>query len=99
MGRHVTKAETVALLERLREEVKDLTIRTTFITGFPGETDEEFEELAAFVKEQKFERCGVFPYSPEPGTPAASCRGRFRLSSPRRGRRGFWSFRRRSCGR
>ena len=79
MGRHVTKAETVALLERLREEVKDLTIRTTFITGFPGETDEEFEELAAFVKEQKFERCGVFPYSPEPGTPAAKLPGQIPL--------------------
>jgi len=71
MGRHVTKAQTVELLRKLREKVADLTIRTTFITGFPGETEEEFEELVAFVKEQKFERCGVFPYSPEPDTPAA----------------------------
>ena len=71
MRRHVTKAETVALLAELRERVKDLTIRTTFITGFPGETEEEFEELVEFVKAQKFERCGVFPYSPEPRTPAA----------------------------
>ena len=71
MRRHVTKAETVALLAELRERIPDLTIRTTFITGFPGETEEEFEELVEFVKEQKFERCGVFPYSPEPRTPAA----------------------------
>jgi len=71
MGRRVTKAQTVELLRKLREKVADLTIRTTFITGFPGETEEEFNELAAFVKEQKFERCGVFPYSPEPDTPAA----------------------------
>lgn len=71
MGRHVTKQETVSLLEKLRKNVKDLTIRTTFITGFPGETEEEFDELVAFVKEQKFERCGVFPYSREQGTPAA----------------------------
>ena len=71
MGRHVTKAGTVALLAKLRGRVKDLTIRTTFITGFPGETEEEYEELVTFMKEQKFERCGVFPYSPEPRTPAA----------------------------
>ncbi len=71
MGRKVTKAQTVELLRRLRENVADLTIRTTFITGFPGETEAEFEELVEFMKEQKFERCGVFPYSPEPDTPAA----------------------------
>jgi ribosomal protein S12 methylthiotransferase len=48
-----------------------LTLRTTFIVGFPGETDAEFEELLAFVQAQRFERVGVFPYSLEPGTPAA----------------------------
>ena len=48
-----------------------MTLRTTFIVGFPGETDAEFEELKEFIAEAKFERCGVFPYSLEPGTPAA----------------------------
>ncbi|MDR0932639.1 MAG: 30S ribosomal protein S12 methylthiotransferase RimO [Victivallales bacterium] len=71
MGRKVTKSQTVELLKKLRKKIKDLTIRTTFITGFPGETEEEFEELVEFMKTQNFERCGVFPYSPEPGTPAA----------------------------
>ena len=50
-------------------------MRTTFIVGFPGETDAEFEELVAFVKEAKFERCGVFTYSYEPGTPAIKLDG------------------------
>ncbi len=71
MGRKVTKKEIETLLAELRKRIPDLTLRTTFITGFPGETEEEFAELAAFLKEQKFERCGVFSYSPEPGTPAA----------------------------
>ena len=71
MHRHVTKARILEILKALRERVKDLTLRTTFITGFPGETEEEFNELLAFIKEQKFERCGVFPYSAEPRTPAA----------------------------
>jgi ribosomal protein S12 methylthiotransferase len=71
MHRHVTKARILEILKSLRERVKDLTLRTTFITGFPGETEEEFNELLAFIKEQKFERCGVFPYSAEPRTPAA----------------------------
>lgn len=71
MHRNVTKAETLDLLNKLRERIPDLTIRTTFITGFPGETEEEFAELQAFMKEFKFERCGVFAYSAEPGTPAA----------------------------
>ncbi len=72
MNRHVTRAEIEALLTRLRERIADLTLRTTFITGFPGETEEEFAELETFLKKFKFERCGVFPYSPEPDTPAAA---------------------------
>jgi ribosomal protein S12 methylthiotransferase len=70
MQRRVTRDSTVTLLGRLRQAMPNLTLRTTFIVGFPGETEAEFEELAAFVRETKFERCGVFPYSLEPGTPA-----------------------------
>ncbi len=76
MGRKVTRKEIVALLEKLRENIPGLTLRTTFITGFPGETEEEFAELRAFLTEQRFERCGVFAYAPEPGTPAAKLPGR-----------------------
>jgi ribosomal protein S12 methylthiotransferase len=70
MQRRVTRASTVDLLGRLRQAMPDLTLRTTFIVGFPGETDAEFEELVEFVRATKFQRCGVFPYSLEPGTPA-----------------------------
>jgi ribosomal protein S12 methylthiotransferase len=71
MQRRVTRASTEALLGRLRQALPNLTLRTTFIVGFPGETEAEFEELAAFVRAARFERCGVFPYSLEPDTPAA----------------------------
>jgi ribosomal protein S12 methylthiotransferase len=70
MQRRVTRESTVDLLGRLRQALPDLTLRTTFIVGFPGETDAEYEELVAFVREAQFQRCGVFPYSLEPGTPA-----------------------------
>lgn len=70
MARRVTRAETVALLERLRSRVPGIAIRTTLIAGFPGETDAEFEELLAFVREFRFDALGVFPYSLEPDTPA-----------------------------
>jgi ribosomal protein S12 methylthiotransferase len=75
MQRRVTRASTEALLGRLRQAVPGLTLRTTFIVGFPGETDAEFAELCAFVREQQFERCGVFTYSLEPGTPAVKLEG------------------------
>jgi ribosomal protein S12 methylthiotransferase len=75
MIRRVNRAETESLLHRLRAKWPDLAIRTTFITGFPGETDAEFEELRAFVGSFKFERVGVFPYSLEPGTPAEKLDG------------------------
>jgi len=71
MQRRVNRAETESLLEQLRSGIPDLVMRTTFITGFPGETDEQFDELVDFVREQKFERLGVFTYSLEPDTPAA----------------------------
>jgi ribosomal protein S12 methylthiotransferase len=75
MIRRVDRAATESLLHRLRAKWPDLAIRTTFITGFPGETDAEFEELRAFVESFKFERVGVFPYSLEPGTPAEKLDG------------------------
>ncbi len=70
MQRRVNRAETQALLSRLRGTIPGLTMRTTFIVGFPGETEAEFEELCTFAREQRFERVGVFPYSLEPDTPA-----------------------------
>lgn len=72
MSRRVTRSETERLLDLLRQKIPDLTLRTTFITGFPGETEAEFTELADFVGEQAFDHVGVFTYSHEPGTPAAN---------------------------
>ncbi|HEY4235102.1 MAG TPA: radical SAM protein, partial [Lacipirellulaceae bacterium] len=71
MQRRVGRHETVELLAKLRKRIPNLVMRTTFITGFPGETDADFEELVEFVREQRFERLGVFTYSFEPDTPAA----------------------------
>jgi ribosomal protein S12 methylthiotransferase len=71
MQRRVGRDETVELLAKLRKRIPNLVMRTTFITGFPGETDADFEELVEFVREQQFERLGVFTYSFEPDTPAA----------------------------
>jgi ribosomal protein S12 methylthiotransferase len=75
MQRRVNRGATENLLARLRDGIPDLALRTTFIVGFPGETDGEFEELVEFVREARFERAGVFPYSLEPGTPAARLDG------------------------
>jgi ribosomal protein S12 methylthiotransferase len=71
MQRRVNRADTEQLLEKLRSRIKNLVLRTTFITGFPGETDEQFAELVRFVEQWRFERLGVFTYSFEPDTPAA----------------------------
>ena len=71
MRRHVTKEETYDLVRRLREEVPGIHIRTTLMVGFPGETEEDFEELKAFVKWARFERMGAFAYSEEEGTYSA----------------------------
>ena len=68
MKRHVTKEETYELVRRMREEVPGIHIRTTLMVGFPGETDEDFEGLKAFVKWARFERMGAFAYSEEEGT-------------------------------
>ncbi len=70
MQRRVNRAEIESLLGRLRQAIPELVFRTTFIVGFPGETEAEFAELLDFVKSTQFERVGVFPYSFEPGTPA-----------------------------
>jgi ribosomal protein S12 methylthiotransferase len=75
MQRRVDREETESLLKRLRQAIPGLTLRTTFIVGFPGETDAEFDELVAFVRAATFERVGVFPYSFEPGTPATRLDG------------------------
>ena len=70
MRRRSTSESIRATISRLRHAIPDIHIRTTFITGFPGETEEDFEELADFVGETRFERLGVFAYSQEEGTPA-----------------------------
>lgn len=61
----------IELIQKLRREIPDLTLRTTLLTGFPGETEEDFEELSKFVQEVRFDRMGCFAFSPEEGTPAA----------------------------
>jgi ribosomal protein S12 methylthiotransferase len=75
MQRRVGRAATEDLLGRLRDRIPGLTLRTTFITGFPGETREQFAELVDFARQWRFERVGVFTYSLEPDTPAARLDG------------------------
>ncbi len=72
MQRHVTKEQTYELIRRLREEVPGIHLRTTLMVGFPGETDEDFQELIAFTKWARFERMGAFAYSEEDGTYSAN---------------------------
>ena len=72
MGRRTSKAQLVEIIEKLRKEIPDISLRTTLITGFPGETQEQHEELKDFVDEMEFGRLGVFTYSPEEDTPAAT---------------------------
>ena len=71
MHRHVSKEETIELIKKIREAVPGIHLRTTLLVGFPGETDEDFEELVEFVKWAKFERMGAFAYSEEEGTYSA----------------------------
>lgn len=75
MQRRVDRARTVKLVEKLREKIANLVLRTTFIVGFPGETEAQFEELCDFVEKTHFERMGVFTYSLETGTPAVKLDG------------------------
>ena len=72
MRRHITRDETLRLIERMRREVPELHLRTTLMVGFPGEGDKEFDELMDFVREVRFERMGAFAYSEEIGTWAAN---------------------------
>lgn len=75
MNRQVTRAEIESLLGKLRERIPGLVLRTTFLTGFPGETEADFAELCDFVRQHRFEHLGVFAFSPEPNTPALKLDG------------------------
>ena len=75
MNRGIDRAATERLLQRIRDRIPEVTIRTTLIAGFPGETDAEFEELLRFVQDSRFDALGVFPYSLEPETPAGRMKG------------------------
>ena len=72
MGRRTNKKELTDIIARLRREIPDIALRTTLITGFPGETYEEHQEVMEFIDECEFDRLGVFTYSREEDTPAAS---------------------------
>lgn len=75
MGRRTSKAQLVEIITKLRKEIPDIVLRTSLITGFPGETEEDHQELMEFVDEMEFDRLGVFTYSPEEGTPAETMEG------------------------
>lgn len=75
MGRKTSRADLVRVVNTLRQEIPDIAIRTTLITGFPGETEEQFEDVCDFIREMKFDRLGVFTYSCEEGTAAARMDG------------------------
>lgn len=80
MGRRSTGETIRNVVKKIRKEIPDVVLRTTFITGFPGETEEQFEELKQFVEEAKFDRLGVFAYSKEDGTPAVKLDGHMRMN-------------------
>ena len=75
MGRRTSEEDLRRIIEKLRREVPDIILRTTLICGFPGETEEQFEDLCRFINEMEFDRLGVFTYSQEEGTPAARMDG------------------------
>lgn len=75
MGRHTDRAQLEGILEKLRKSIPDIVLRTTLITGFPGETEEDFNSLKEFVRKARFDRLGVFIYSQEEDTPAADMPG------------------------
>lgn len=80
MGRRTSKEQLIKIIGKLRKEIPDIALRTTLITGFPGETEEQHEELMDFVDEMEFDRLGVFTYSAEEDTPAASMDGQIEES-------------------
>lgn len=71
MGRKTNKKDLIEIISKLRKDIPDIALRTTLIAGFPGETDEQHEELLDFVDQMEFDRLGVFGYSAEEGTAAA----------------------------
>ena len=75
MGRRTSKQQLIDIITKLRHEIPDIVLRTSLITGFPGETEEDHQELMEFVDEIEFDRLGVFTYSPEEGTPAETMEG------------------------
>ena len=75
MNRRGTKEEIISLFKRLREKIPDLVLRTSLICGLPGEGEDEFKELVDFLQQMRLERVGVFPFSPQEGTPAAEMDG------------------------
>ncbi len=75
MGRRTSRSELETVIGKLRKAIPDITLRTTLITGFPGETEENHEDLKSFVRKMEFDRLGVFTYSPEEGTPAEKMAG------------------------
>ena len=78
MGRRTSGKDIINLIKKLRKEIPDISLRTSLITGFPTEDEEDFDTLVKFVKKAKFDRLGVFTYSKEEGTPAASFKGQIR---------------------
>ena len=84
MNRKGGRESYLALLKKLREEIPQIAVRSTFISGFPGETEEEFEGMKVFLKEAKFANCGFFAYSREPDTAAARMSGQVHPSTKRR---------------
>lgn len=80
MGRRTSKEQLIEIIERLRAEIPEIALRTTLITGFPGETQEQHKELMEFIDEMEFDRLGVFTYSPEEDTPAATMDGQIEES-------------------
>jgi ribosomal protein S12 methylthiotransferase len=86
MNRRGTGGQIKALIKKLREKIPGLVLRTSIITGLPGEGEQEFEELCSFLLDQKIERAGVFVYSPEEGTPPKACRTVLRGKWPNTGR-------------
>lgn len=84
MGRRTTKKELVALIRKLRKELPGIVLRTSLITGFPGETEEEHKELLVFVEKMRFDRLGVFTYSKEENTPAAKMKGQVTAKEKKR---------------
>ncbi len=84
MGRRTDKKQLMEKIEMLRKRIPDIALRTTLISGFPGETEEQHEECIEFVKAMRFDRLGVFPYSPEEGTKAAGFEGQLEEEVKRR---------------